>query len=172
MGCDTITTNEYDWNTRKRKKVFIRNNNMMFGCCGSFRMMDLLEWKLYIPVHGKTYSTNEYIHTTFIDAVIKCFNENYYGKIDNNRARGGTFLLGYKDKLYKIYDDYQIEENTKNFNVAGSGGESAYSSILTSLMLKQTTSPKTIIEIALNVAEQRIVSVRSPFYITKMKVKK
>jgi len=117
---------KYNLNIRKDPKVF-RNGNMIMGYTSSFRMGQLLRFKLEIPKQPTDILDYEYMCTLFIDSVRKCLKDNGYATVDKNVEEIGTFLIGYKERLYIVEGDLQVGIVQDNFNACGCGSSYAFS---------------------------------------------
>lgn len=155
--------NNYNLNIRKDSKVF-RNGGMIIGYTSSFRMGQLLRFKLEIPNQPKSMPDYEYMCTLFIDSVRKCLKDNGYTTVDNNVEEIGTFLIGYRKHLYIIYSNLQVGIVKDNYNACGCGSPYALGSLATNI----DSHPRLIILKALQVAEKFSGGVRRPFKIIKL----
>lgn len=162
IGGDSAGVCGIDIRIRKDEKVF-RNGNVIFGFTSSFRMGQLLRYKLEIPKQKKSQSNFEFLVTDFIDAVRKCLKESGYAIIKDNEETGGTFIIGYKNNLYCIEDDFQVEQLYDNFMATGCGEDYAFGCFYA---LKNTDiSAKGQILIALESASYFSGGVSAPFNI-------
>ncbi len=155
---------------RKDPKVF-QNGNMIFGYTSSFRMGQLLRFKLKIPKQKKAMSDYEFMVTDFMDAVKKCLTDNGFSKILNNEVTVGTFLVGYKGEIYEIDDDLQVGMVYENYNAVGCGDRWAKGALyaIEDILIPEVLKPQQKIIIALEAAEKYSTGVRSPFNIVKLK---
>lgn len=124
MASDLLGSNKHTKALRKDGKVFVKNN-ILFGGTSSYRMIQLLQYSLVIPEHLSTQSVDEYLRTSFIDAIRDLFKKNGYASIDNNEETGGTFLIGYRGRLFTVFSDYQVAENDSDYSSVGSGSDIA-----------------------------------------------
>jgi hypothetical protein len=67
--------------------------------------------------------------TTFVDELRKCFKNGGFYKILNGEDEGGVFLVGYKNRLFVIYGDYQVSEPLDGFFAVGCGDKFALGAI-------------------------------------------
>jgi len=165
IGGDSAGVSGWDYALREDKKVF-RNGKMVFGFTSSFRMGQILQYKLRIPKQ-KTRDNFKYLATTFIDSIIKCFKDNGYATVRNNEVWGGTFIIGYKGKLYQVFDDFQVSRTLKPFVSCGCG-ESYALGAMEILHKNKNTYPENKVLKALEVAETYSAGVRAPFNIVNI----
>lgn len=166
IGADSLASNSYSKTIRKDKKVFKLKdtNNAILGFTSSYRMGQLLMYANgLIDPRDEPDIDHEYLVTKFIPNVIYLFENGGFGKNNSGEKSGGTFLLGYKDKLFKIESDYQVSESYKNYDACGSGEEFALGSLHTTEGLGM--NPVERIHMALQAASEFSVGVQPPFYI-------
>jgi hypothetical protein len=160
IGGDSAGVGGYDLTIRADRKVF-RNGPMLFGFTSSFRMGQLLRYRLVIPDHDPRVEVEQFMATTFIDAVRACLKEYGYAKKSHEEESGGTFLVGYRGRLFKVCDDYQVGVPLDGFDAVGCGGQVALGAIFASSHL----SGRARAELALAAAERHSAGVRAPFHI-------
>lgn len=162
MGADSIGSNGHQKGERKDSKLF-KKGEMLIGYTSSFRMGQLLKWKLKLPEHPKKMSIEEYMNTLFIDEVINCFTVNGFTQIKENTKSGGTFLVAYKGRVFCIHDDFQVGEDSSCISACGSGEDTAKGAMAALLKYDKKINPKKLLQIALEITSQKIVSVGGPF---------
>jgi hypothetical protein len=108
---------------RADEKVFI-NQNFIFGFTSSFRMGQLLRYSFSPPGQVQGQDLNEYMVTTFIDAVRDCLKEGGFQEKENEVESGGTFLVGHQGHLFTVDSDYQVGESLDGYDAVGCGGQS------------------------------------------------
>lgn len=168
MGGDSAGVGDLSLRIRKDEKVF-KKDEMLIGYTSSFRMGQLLRYKLEIPkcILNNIY---EYMCTDFIDAVRKCLKENGYLSIKENNERIGTFLVAFKGKLFYIEDDLQVGEVAYNFNSCGCGEDYAMASLRTlDNYSEKVYDGLELVTTALKVAQDFSGGVREPFIIESLK---
>jgi len=149
---------------RRDHKVF-KKANMVFGFTTSFRMGQLLQYNLVIPRHHSNVSDFAYLCSVFSDALIKCFTEKNYAEVKDNQIVGGTFLVGYRGKLYKIYSDFQVAHSVESYNSCGSGDLQALGALRALEPYKLSAVER--IKRALATAAHFSAAVAPPFRIVK-----
>jgi ATP-dependent protease HslVU (ClpYQ) peptidase subunit len=119
IGGDSAAIANYNIGIRKDKKVF-RVGEFIIGCSGSFRMIQLLAYSFVPP--DITKDIYEYMCTDFITSIRECFKDGgYLQKYIDGGDRGGTFLVGYKNRLFTIDEDFQVAEHLKGVDACGDG---------------------------------------------------
>lgn len=114
MVGDSAATGGYHITVRKDPKVF-KSGPFVIGFTTSFRMGQILMSSKFKPSRQNYgQSDYDYMITTFIDEVRKVFHENGYNE-------GGSFLVGYRGRLYTIDSDFQVGESSDNFDSVGCG---------------------------------------------------
>ena len=173
MGADTAGISGNRLFARKDVKLFQRtnpyNNTMLIGFSGSFRMGQLLRYKLVIPKHPENMDAYEYICTIFIDAVRQILTEGGCSKINNNQEEITTFLVAYDNRLFRIDSDYHVGESQYNYDSCGCGENLALASVRTlDNYSREIYSGEEIIKTALKISQDLCSSVREPFIILKL----
>lgn len=128
---------------RKDEKVF-KNGDFVIGCTTSFRMIQLLRYSFKPPeINGK--DLYEYMCTDFIDSVRECFkNGGYLQKFTDGDEKGGDFLVGYKDRLFKVENDFQVAETLNGIDCCGCGMDFALGALHALGEQKMSTENKII----------------------------
>lgn len=159
---DSAGSNGTNLTIRKDEKVF-KNGDFIIGCTSSFRMIQLLRFS-FKPPELKDKDIYEYMCTDFIDAVRECFKKGgYLQKYSDGDEKGGQFLVGYRDRLFKIEDDFQVAENLNGIDCAGCGQDFALGALhaLQGMIIPITDK---VIR-ALEVSETLSIGVARPFII-------
>jgi hypothetical protein len=128
MMADSAGTANWSQMCRKDSKIK-RVGDMLIGFTSSYRMGQLLHYKLTLPGHPEDMDVDTYMRTLFIDEVRALFNSNGYTYFDNSREEGGTFLAAYRGRIFRIDSDYQVGESVHDFDAVGSGDELAIGSL-------------------------------------------
>jgi ATP-dependent protease HslVU (ClpYQ) peptidase subunit len=160
IGGDSAGVSGLDLTVRADEKVF-KNDECLFGFTSSFRMGQLLRFSFAVPSRAEKLEDYKYLVTTFIDAVRHSLKSGGFATTKDGGEFGGTFLLGYRGKLYTVYDNYQVAAAVDGFSSCGCGDNIA----LGSLFSTTGKPPRERIEIALAAAERFSAGVRGPFTI-------
>ncbi|HAR46592.1 MAG TPA: hypothetical protein DCS05_10630 [Nitrospiraceae bacterium] len=164
IGGDSAGVNSWlQIRTRADEKVFI-NGPMIFGFTSSFRMGQLLRYSLSIPEQLPSQTDDyKFMCTAFIDAVRTCLKTGGYARVKDGEDHGGTFLVGYRGKLYRIDDDFQVGRTTRTFEACGCGMDFALGAMLSQIGLPMPTDKR--IEKALWAATEFSAGVAPPFHV-------
>jgi hypothetical protein len=165
MGADSagVSNGDYGLTVRSDGKLF-KNAAMLFGFTTSFRMGQLLRHALTIPDHDPRVPIEKYMSTTFMNAVRDCLKSHGWARKQNESEVGGTFLVGYRGRLFVIYDDYQVGEPADGIEAVGCGYHIAKGALFAS----QKKGRDRILT-ALRAAEAYSAGVRGPFHIETLR---
>lgn len=166
IGGDSAGVAGYYLIKRADEKVF-KKGEFVFGFTSSFRMGQLIRYKLSIPKVEEGQDIDDYLYTKFIDSVIKCFKDNQYAQIKENEIFGGCFLFGFRGNLYTVESDFQIGKPMNNFAAVGCGQDIALGCMY-GLQNNKSMKPKDKITLALEAAENNSAGVRGPFHIVEL----
>ena len=166
MGADSAGVAGYDLTVRADRKVFT-NGPYVIGFTSSFRMGQLLRWKLNDPDRDPRVDVEKFMCTAFVDAVRALMNENGCGHRMNNVDSCGNFLVGYAGRLFNIGGDYQVGENSEGFDAVGCGDNLALGALYAT---RGHPDPRERLLLALETAERFSAGVRGPFHIETLAV--
>lgn len=161
IGGDSAGVAGLDLRIRRDEKVFV-NGDFVFGCTSSFRMIQLLRYKLQPPKRHPETDVMAFMTTNFIDAVRSCLKEGGFAEKKQEVEIGGTFLVGHSGRLFCVYEDYQVAENTDGFDACGCGEPYALGALRTTLNNDQL-DPRQKLNIALDCAAYFSAGVVGPF---------
>lgn len=162
LGGDSAGVGGLDLTIRKDPKVF-QVGPFAIGFTSSFRMGQVL-MDLKVPRQKSTQNDYQYMRTTFVNAVMKCFDKAGILKSDNAVKECGTFIVVYRGEIYQIQDDFQVGMRYDNFDACGCGESYALgaASILTNLSF-YGDDPRLVCQNALETAEKFSAGVCGPF---------
>lgn len=164
IGGDSAGVAGLSISIRADEKVF-QNGPFIMGFTSSFRMGQLLRYRLSVPRQTILQTDMEYMVNEFIDSVRLCFMNGGFGTIaDKADNEGGTFLVGYNGNLYHIGADFQVGQPMDQFDAVGCGSEIAKGSLYSS----RGKSPEERIELALEAAAFFNGGVRPPFTMIEL----
>jgi hypothetical protein len=160
MGADSASGDTGQWHltTARFPKLFTRDS-LLIGYTSSWRMGQLLRWRLAIPPRPEGMDTHEWMATDFIDAVRECFKSGGIAKKENEVETGGTFLVACSGRLFTVGSDYQVDEPDDDMAAVGCG----YSFALGAMHATTTLEPEPRLRAALEAAAYYSAYVRGPF---------
>lgn len=164
IGGDSAGVGGLDLDIRADMKVF-RNGPFLFGFTTSFRMGQLLRWSFVPPERPGIMDPEQFMCTTFIDAVRKCLQTGGFATKKEDAELGGTFIVGYQGRLFTIHEDYQVAETLCGYTACGCG-ESYAKGSLHSTQYNADLGGYERVRRALEAAEAHSAGVRGPFHIT------
>lgn len=166
LGADSASVAGYESFATRLRKVF-RRGPFLIGYTTSFRMGQLLQYRLTAPEHPEGMDALEYMATHFTDAVRACLKDGGYARIESGVEQGGQFLVGYQGKLYQVDSDFQVNSNQEEFAAIGQGAPYAlgvlYERIFDLEFLQ--LEPEKLLLSALRSAEHFCAGVRAPHYV-------
>lgn len=163
LGGDSAGVAGLDVTVRADRKV-VRNGDFLFGFTTSFRMGQLLGFRLSPPARAPEADIFRFMVVDFIDAVRGCLKDGGYAQRVNDIESGGNFLVAYEGRLFQICSDYQVGEVPHGFDAVGCGANFA----LGSLASTEGMDPYARVLKALEVAEEFSGGVRAPFHIERL----
>lgn len=160
IGGDSAGVGGLDIAIRRDVKVF-KVGDFVIGCTSSFRMIQLIRFSFKPPKYYPDTDLYEYMCTTFVDTLRICFKNGGFARRNNDEESGGTFLVGYKDRLFEIEEDYQVAENYDLFNSCGCGAKYALGALMA--IKDNEWIPEDKIRLALQIATHFSAGVRPPY---------
>lgn len=158
IGGDSIASDGWNLMDRADAKVF-KTGAFVMGFTTSYRMGQLLRYAFKPPKRHVDQDIMAFMVTDFIIAVRDCLKSGGYAKKDKDAEQGGTFLVGYEGRLFRIEEDYQVGESSDSYAACGCGQPFA----MGALYATEGRSASERIDIALRAAEKNSSGVRGPF---------
>lgn len=168
LGGDSLSGDPATYHVKLERspKVF-RLGELLIGHTSSWRMGQLLHYRLWLPPQTAKQSDDAWLATTFIDAVRKVLTDGGFAKKENNVEQGGTFLLAFRGKLYEVDSDYQVGEPGEDYAAIGAGRSYAVGALQAMHVLQWPRDPRARIRTALQAAAYHSAYVRAPFRILR-----
>lgn len=163
VGGDSAGVSGWDLVVRADEKVF-RRGPFVMGFTSSFRMGQLLRYRLEVPEHPEGMGPHEYMATAFVDSVRECLKAGGYATKENEQEEGGTFIVGYRSHVYTVESDYQVGRASDGFMAIGCGHAIAAGALWAT---RSNPYPIDRVGIALNAAERLSAGVRGPFTVLR-----
>ncbi len=168
MGADSAGVGGLTLDIRADEKVF-RNGEFLMGFTSSYRMGQLLCYKFTPPVHPPKMSVEKYMVSEFVEAVRKCLADGGYQTKKDEVTTGGCFLVGYRGRIFEIWDNYQVAWQRVPFNSVGCAQDIAKGALQAMCKVNRPVTARSRVVAALQIAEQFSAGVRGPFKVLKLK---
>jgi len=163
MGGDRLGSNGHTGAPVSESKVF-RKGPLLIGYTSSFRMGQLLQHALEVPVLPAETDLDKWVAIDLMRAIRKAYKDNGWDKERDGEAQGGSFLVAIGGRCYEIQGDYSYLRNSNGEYAIGSGVHYALGSLRSTR--GKMTSRKRILE-SLETAAEYVVSVSGPFDIVE-----
>lgn len=160
MGGDSASTSGWDINVTRLRKVF-RQGDFLIGCTGSWRMAQLLQYSLVVRPQKDNEDDMQYMVTGFVEAIRTCLKEGGFAKVEDEKEEGGTFLVGFKGRVYTVENNFQVCSTSDAFTAIGCGDKYA----MGNLWATKQGRPRERILAALEAAAHFSNGVCAPFYV-------
>lgn len=108
----------FDYEIRKDSKVFIKNDDLLFGFAGSFRVGQLVKNSIKFEKKPDNMSDHKYLCTMVANEI-----NSYLPDLEET-----NFIIGYRGNIYTLQTDFQVSSNTRNFDSIGAASPFALSS--------------------------------------------
>lgn len=149
-------------------KVFV-NGPMLMGYTTSWRMGQLLRYAVTPPYHDPRHDDMRYLVVDFIDAVRSSFKDKGWLTKESDVESGGDFLLGYKDRLYRVSSDFQVNPNRCGYGACGCGESYALGALHAIKNSGKKTAPEDVLRRALEAAAFHSAGVIGPFLVMRIR---
>lgn len=168
IGADSAGSTMYGAQTLRADLKVHQNGEMLMGFCGSYRMGQLLKF-MKITAQPDGMDDFEYMVTMFVEDVRKVLKKGGVTWVEKNTEElYGNFIVGYRDGLYGIEDDFQVSISTKDYVCIGSGEEYAYGAM--DVLHEVEPDPVKAIKKALKIAANHNAFVAAPFVVKKLRI--
>lgn len=159
IGVDSASSNGTSMNLRADSKLF-RVGGYLFGFTTSWRMGQLLRYRLRVGAPD-TWDVDQWMATTFIDAVRQTLKDGGWASVKDGTEAGGTFLVATEGRLYAVHSDYQVGHPAESYDAVGSGEDHAIGSLHTTAGMD--LDPGERCRLALEAAAYHTPFVSAPF---------
>jgi ATP-dependent protease HslVU (ClpYQ) peptidase subunit len=163
IGGDSCAVDNSTISARVHPKVF-RKGELAIGYCQSFRLGQILEYIFSPPPVPRTKDANmmEYMVKSFVPAMKKCLEENWYPYHDDEKE-DWSIIVGVKGKIFYVESDYHVGHDINNYFAIGSGGDYA----LGAMYAVKDQDPRVMVRVGLEAAVEFSPFVKRPFnYVT------
>ena len=152
------------------KKVFtpVHGPHYLIGTCGSFRLAQVLKYGLKPPSPPpSSVDFEHFMAEDFIDSVRECYKAAgvlTHSDDGADTGYGGTFMVGYQGRLFKVEENFQVLADRRNYIAIGSGENIA----LGVLFATEGDDPYSRIITAMQAAAAFNCWVREPFEVMRL----
>jgi 20S proteasome alpha/beta subunit len=165
LGGDSAATNSsFEQDTRLDAKVFKRGP-FVIGYAGSFRMGQLMRFKLKVDEQKSSMDDYEFMVTVFAEAVRQLLKDYGVAGKKEEVESGGQFLIGYRGKLYVMEEDYNVGIVAEKYAAIGGGSEIAKGAMF--VQSERLTVRKRILK-ALEASARFHAGTSAPFTLVSM----
>lgn len=163
IACDSLGSNPRTKSVYATPKIFTVGD-MLLGFTSSYRMGQILQYRLTLPVAVVDQDLDTWMHIDFVDAVRICLRDNGFLKIENNEELGGTFLIVVAGRIFTMQDDLSLLESLDNFEACGSGEDHARAT-MNAAVNHGIKNPRRILTEAIEAATKYVPSVGGEIHI-------
>ena len=136
--------------------------DMVVGFSGSYRFGQIIENYLKDPfVPDKNASVYKWLVQAVVPQIIEILDDHgYYGSDDEEGSTGivgGNCLIGVRDELWELQDDFSLLRSTRGYMAIGSGCE--YALAATEALRTRVKSPDKLLKDVLSITSIHCPSV-------------
>lgn len=125
IACDSVGSNSFTRSFYSTRKIF-SVGNVLFGFTGSYRLGQLLQYRLELPQAHVDQNLEQYMNIGFIDSVRSTLKDHGYLHVeDNEESLEGEFLVVFSGRIFTVQSDLSILESMDKFEATGSGEDYA-----------------------------------------------
>lgn len=183
VGADSASVGGYEMSVSAVPKVWVTPEGFAIGCTTSWRMNQLLRYSFHPPKPREGQDLMAYMCTDFIDSVRETFRRGGFLTKEKEAEAGGTFLVGVRQRLFRVDSDYQVGEALAAYDACGCGESHARGSLYTSGLIMvpgphdpgsptmpepRPIEPEQRLYLALNAAETHSAGVRGPHVVVSV----
>lgn len=164
IGGDSAAVGGLSLTVRADEKVFL-NGEMLFGFTSSFRMGQILRYGFTPPKFYHGDDVYEYMVTRFVDSARERFRAAGWLSLNSGQESAGTFLVGFKGRLFRIDSDFQVGEALDQYDAVGCGQDIALGCLYAAKRSGGFKASEKAILLSLEAAEAHSAGVRKPFHV-------
>lgn len=163
LGADTASS--AGWTKRELIEPKVcKNGRFAIGLSGTLRMAQLVQYDFAPPDDESNLYDMRYMVSAFVPALRSCLKDAGHATIDNNKeGHDSYFLVGVRDKLYRVGSDYAVLRCADRFDAIGSGGDFALSLLWYHLKHYEAIHARKVLTLALEAAAHFANGVSSNF---------
>lgn len=158
-GDSAHANDEFQIVTSPIPKVF-RVGEFAIGCTGSVRVSQLLGYTFKPHTIPNDFDLTLYMVDVFVMMLKECLRAD--GQKEDNLLADSCLMVGVRERLFVIYNDFQLEEVYIGYNAIGSAANVALGSLHSTRYLIDD-DPQLRLQKALEAATEHNASIRPPF---------
>jgi ATP-dependent protease HslVU (ClpYQ) peptidase subunit len=164
IACDSVGSNGFSRSFYSTKKIF-SVGNILFGFTGSYRLGQLLQYRLDLPQATVDQNLDQYMNIHFMDSIRSTLKDHGYLHVeDNEESLEGEFLVVFSGRIFTVQSDMSILESMDKFEATGSGEDYARATMNT-LVEYGVEDTKLILTEAIETATKYVPSVGGEIHI-------
>jgi len=175
MGCDSafLELNSLDRTKRAQSKILVKDEMIIGLTTNGCRIFQILQYKLKLPSTRKvkTEDLTEYMVVHFCPKLKSILHKEDMLQEDTDRKNSDPsispagFLIGIRNKLYEITEDFDVAEVDMPFMAIGGAGDYTMGSLEATTGLTTQLDPEHHLIYALKTAEKYNAGVNGPFQL-------
>ena len=175
MGCDSsfLYTETMQVTKRTQSKLIVKDEMVIGLTTVGCRIFQIIKYKLKLPTTRKLKDEDllEYMVIQFCGKLQKVLHSESLLVEDTDRKNAepsispAAFLIGIRDRIFQIGEDFDVAEINMPFLAIGGGGEYAIGSLEATISLVMQLDPEHHLIYALKTAEKFNAGVRGPFQL-------
>lgn len=148
----------------KNKKIF-KKKDILFGGCGSYKQIQLLEKNYELPPRAEGQTTDHWIHNDLVGSLKYFLKEHDTLKTSEGilTNQDGEFLIIVEGRIFVWQDDLSLLEPAYNFATSGSGGGFAHAILCTLDQSNATWKAERKLELAVRLTSDYVLTVGGDF---------
>jgi ATP-dependent protease HslVU (ClpYQ) peptidase subunit len=166
FGYDSCIHNGYSLETLTNPpKAFVTGEQgVIIGSSGTIRVLQVLYYKLALPIQLEGQSDDDYIADTVVDCIRETLKANGAVEIENSKETlENNLLIGFNGELYYVGGDFGTSQVAVEYRAIGSGRDYAIGAL--DMLSSTKLEPKDRIMRALRSAAKNDPYVRKPFFV-------
>lgn len=139
------------------------------GGTTSFRMLQLLDHKLTLPVQEKDTTTIQYLVHQVIPEIRRLFKEEWGSRDNTQEVGGGQFIILHNHVIYEVQEDFSVLQPKTNITSVGSGTYHAIASMQAFLIAEKDSKVQLIDRVpdVFEIVSANVTSVSAEYDIFK-----
>lgn len=164
IACDSLGSDLLSKRVFTTPKIFVVGD-MLIGFTGSYRIGQLLQYRLQLPTARMGQELDEWLHVDFIDSVREILLQNGAMQVDNSvELADSKFLVVVAGRVFTIQEDLSLLESVDPFEAVGSG-EMYARATMNALVQHKVTKPERVLTEAIEAAAKYVPSVGGDIHL-------